>query len=204
MGKFIDLTGKTIENWNVLSYLGNRRWLCRCSCGKEKSVHSDNLLQGKSKSCGCLKNKDKITHHQSNSKLYNVWRGIKTRCYNTNSEKYFMYGGRGISMCDEWKDDFDSFFQWAKSAGYDEQASYGVCTIDRINTNGNYEPNNCRWVDSKIQANNTRKNRIITYQNQTHTLSEWVRIFNLPYSTVSCRLHRGWNIIDALTIPKKR
>ena len=178
-GKFQNLKGNIFGKWTVLMYLGKRMWLCRCECGKEKSVNSSNLLSGKSLSCGCGKNKDKIIHHKSSSRLYNVWRGIKTRCYNQNSTKFYLYGGRGISMCDEWKNNFEAFYYWAINIGYIEDAEYGQCTIDRIDNNGNYEPKNCRVTNLFIQANNTRKNRIITYCNQTHTLAEWMRILNL-------------------------
>lgn len=178
-GKFQNLEGNIYGKWTVLTYLGRRMWLCKCECGKEKSVHSSNLLSGKSLSCGCGKNKDKITHYKSNSRLYNVWRGIKTRCYNQNSTKFYLYGGRGISMCEEWKNNFEVFYCWAISKGYVGDAEYGRCTVDRIDNNGNYEPKNCRVTNLFIQANNTRKNRIITYCNQTHTLAEWMRILNL-------------------------
>ena len=204
MGKFIDLTGRIFGNWTVLGYVGESYWLCKCKCGKEKSVNSYNLINQKTRSCGCLKNKDKITHHQSNSKLYNVWRGIKTRCYNKNSNKFYLYGGRGISMCDAWKNNFSLFLDWSLKNGYTETGKYGEYTIDRINLNGNYEPSNCRWVNLFVQANNTRKNKLITYKHQTHTLGEWSRLCNINYRTLYTRIFKlHWDIEKALSTATK-
>lgn len=142
-------------------------WLCKCDCGNEKVILGTSLRIGATKSCGCI-NKEiarewgfkSRTHQESKTRLYQVWQGIKRRLYNPHTKKYPIYGGRGISMCEEWKSDFITFKKWAMENGYDPNAPYGKCTIDRIDVNGNYEPSNCRWVDLKVQANNRRKENI--------------------------------------------
>lgn len=133
---------------------GDIRWACKCDCGKIVFVVGANLRNGHTKSCGCI---GKTKHGRSKSRLYEVWRGMKKRCYCKTSSGYEYYGGRGITVCEEWKNSFSSFEKWAFANGYDENAKQGDCTLDRINVNGNYEPSNCRWVDMKYQVNNRRK-----------------------------------------------
>lgn len=144
------------------------RWLCKCDCGNEKVILGTSLRNGSTKSCGCINRENarqnglnSATHHETKTRLYGVWLGIKRRLYNPHTKKYPIYGGRGITMCDEWKNDFVKFRTWAMENGYDPNAPYGKCTIDRIDVNGNYEPSNCRWVDLKVQANNRRKENIL-------------------------------------------
>ena len=130
-------------------------WICRCDCGKiTEPIMGGNLRSGHTKSCGCKKTK----HGKYNTRLYQVWHGMKKRCHCKTDQAYKNYGGRGITVCDEWKNDFSSFEKWAFANGYDETAKQGECTLDRIDVNGNYEPSNCRWVDMKTQQNNRRNN----------------------------------------------
>ena len=168
MGKFIDLTGQKFGKWTVIKraenigrYVG---WLCRCECGTERVVQANNLKSGKSTSCGCISLEKMIKrstkHSLRYSRLYKIFAGMKDRCFNQNYRYYKYYGGRGITICQAWLDDFMNFYNWAMSNGYDENAPRGECTIDRIDVNGNYEPSNCRWVDMNVQANNRRKNLI--------------------------------------------
>lgn len=178
---------------------GRTYWLCVCDCGNLKEVRRDGLLSGRSNSCGCY-HKDMIKtkntkHGKTHTKLYRVLDSIKARCYNENNKQYKNYGGRGIKVCDEWLNDFQTFYDWAMFNGYKETLS-----IDRINNDGNYEPSNCRWVDMKIQSRNKRSNRNYTINGKTHCLMDWCDICNINYSMVNKRIHRGWSINRALEL----
>ena len=140
------------------------------------------------------------SHGLTNSRLYRVWKNIRTRCYNKKSNFYKYYGGKGIILCDEWKNDFKSFHDWAYANGYDENAEYMKCTIDRIDLNGYYEPSNCRWVTSKEQARNRTSNRLIEYNGEKLTLIEWAERLNMHYDKLRHRLDVGWNVKDAFEI----
>lgn len=141
------------------------------------------------------------THRKTNTRLYGVWCNIKTRCYNPNCYEYANYGGRGIVMCPEWKNDFQTFWDWAYANGYDEKAGFMECTIDRIDVNGNYEPDNCRWATREVQGNNTRSNHCLTYNGETHTIAEWARILGVDYHALYSRVDGGWTIEEIMTLP---
>ena len=135
-----------------------------------------------------------------NARLYNIWRKMKQRCYNNNDPKYKNYGARGICICDEWKHDFILFYNWAIENGYRDEL-----TIDRIDVDGNYEPDNCQWATPKQQARNTTKNRNYTINGETHCLSEWCEILNLRYKTVYTRIFEyNWPIKQALELEERR
>lgn len=163
MPKIIDLTGQRFGRLLVVKRAestpgGQATWLCRCDCGNETSVAGYSLRCGKTKSCGCLHrdvlDNARTKHGKEGTRLYVVWRGIKQRCYNPSHKSYQYYGGRGITICDGWRDNFQVFYEWAVANGYDENAPMGQCTIDRIDNDNGYSPDNCRWVDHKTQCNN--------------------------------------------------
>jgi len=193
--KKIDLTGQKFGRLKVIGEEGRGkdgqiRWKCKCDCGKITVVQSHHLRRGNIKSCGCLNQEVKTKHGMSSKKnkqrIYRIWESMKARCFNINHRHYNRYGGRGITICDEWKNDFQAFYDWAMSNGYQDNL-----TIDRINNDGDYEPENCRWVTYEEQNNNTRQNVTITLNGETHTVAEWVRITGIPRNTIIYRLKNG-------------
>lgn len=204
MSAFKDLTGKRFGKLEVISFAysdGACYWNCKCDCGKTTIVRGTNLRAGYTKSCGCgsleqaLKNIDKsrklnTKHGCSNKeKLYHIWKGMKARCYNPHNKRYKNYGGRGITVCDDWEKDYVNFKNWALNNGYNDNL-----TIDRIDNNGDYSPENCRWVDAKIQANNTTRNIYIKYKGKIQSLSLWADTFGITYSCMKHRYDRGWSM----------
>ena len=187
-----NLIGKKFGRLIVVEQLvkGKGVCLCRCDCGNIKKVRTDHLKRGYTLSCGCLQ-KERVSisnskHNKSLSKLYGVWSSMKSRCYNKNNDKYKNYGGRGISVCNDWRNDFSKFFSWAKNNGYKK----GL-TIDRIDVNGNYCPENCRWVDYKQQARNKTTNIKIMFQGKLIGMSEVAEILGIKYSKFVWRYKSG-------------
>lgn len=136
------------------------------------------------------------------TRLYGVWNGMKQRCGNPKSTKYSNYGGKGIAVCKEWADDFKAFEKWAFANGYDENAQKGECTIDRIDSNKNYCPENCRIALVKVQNNNTSRNMYLEYRGETKTTQQWCDELGLSRYAVQDRLHKlGWSVEKALSTP---
>lgn len=202
MTTLIDLSGQQYGNLFVVERCventkqNKPMWLCKCTCGKIVSVNGNSLRRGKTRSCGCLQKSIVTRHGKRYTSIYNIWRNMKARCYNENNISYKYYGARGIRVCDEWINSFESFYKWSINNGYNN----GL-TIDRLNNNKNYEPNNCRWVNMTEQQNNRRNNRLITYTGETKTLSQWASLYGIKVVTLSQRLKHNWDIEEALTTP---
>ena len=177
-------------------------WLCKCECGNIKTVRIGSLRSGNTKSCGCLNTEMTILRNKkmskydvsTNDKLYWAWNHMLQRCFKDyeNNKKY--YKDRGITVCDEWKENFLAFREWSLNNGYKENLS-----LDRIDNNGNYEPKNCRWTTKEEQSNNTRSVRLIEYKGEIKSISQWARIFGIDRKTISYRLKNNWDI-DSLFI----
>lgn len=191
-----DITGKVFGRLTVLGLdhvtdRGRTYWLCECSCQDRTRivVRRDGLVSGAVLSCGCIQSessKARFTKHgMSKSRLYKIWTGIRQRCENEKDPRYDDYGGRGISICDEWKN-FENFRDWSFENGYSDEL-----TIDRENNDLGYSPENCRWADRFTQQNNRRMNHHFTYANETKTLAEWTRCLGVKHSTLWYRINRG-------------
>jgi hypothetical protein len=173
--KAIDMIGRKYNLLTVLEYVNgdtskNRSCVCRCDCGNTKITLARTLRRGQILSCGCLKNN---CEHVAVTKIYNVWSRMKQRCLNTKAHAFEFYGGRGITVCEEWKNNFKSFHEWAIATGYKENQGL---SIDRINNNKGYSPNNCRWATNKMQSNNTRRTRKMTINGITKNTTEWMTL----------------------------
>ena len=180
----------------------HRYFICKCDCGKELAIRVDQIIRKNQKSCGCYKYNLKTGC--SYYRLYAVWKGMKARCYDINNERYKIYGEKGIKVCDEWKDDFISFYDWSIKNGYNQNAKYGECTIDRIDNNGDYEPSNCRWVSNLRQQRNTNRTVYFEYKGVTKPLIDWCEELNLPYNTIRARYARLGQVERVLTQPIKK
>ena len=206
MGKLIDLTGKRFGRWSVIRYIGYNRsngaiWECECDCGTIKNVIGKHLRNGNSISCGCYHSdelsKRLTTHGKTNTRIYWIYRQMKYRCSNPHHCCYNIYGGKGITVCDDWANNFESFYNWSMEHGYTDEL-----TIDRIDSSKGYDPSNCRWVSYKVQNNNTSRNVRYTINGETKTISEWCDIYNVPLNRVYNRTKElGWDIEKALKTP---
>lgn len=181
---------------------GKRKYLCMCDCGNQIYVPVSNLNSGNTKSCGCLSkevtSERNYKHGHYGERIYNIWSKMLSRCEKKYETSYLRYGGKGITVCEEWKD-FTNFYNWAINNGYSDDL-----TIDRIDNRKNYCPENCRWASYKQQARNQTSNVIVEYNGESKTLSEWAELFSLPYKTVHLRYRRyNWDISKTLNTPIK-
>ncbi|MCA1029268.1 hypothetical protein LCM23_24975 [Cytobacillus kochii] len=205
MPKPKDLTGQKFGRLTAIkscgsNKLGKRTWLCKCECGSEKIIVSGDLSSGRTRSCGCLVSeftaKRNYKHGKTNSRLFRIWTNMKNRCHQPNNPDYENYGARGISVCEEWFNDFQSFYDWSINNGYVDTLS-----IDRIDGNKGYYPDNCRWATAKEQARNIRTNVITSINGKYLTLSEIAEKYKVNYDAVKTRYKkgiRGMNLIKGL------
>lgn len=178
----------------------NSVWVCLCDCGGTIEVPTVRLQESKTKSCGCLtiesrfihSGKVQLTHGMTNTSEYGIWAGMKNRCFNTTDPTYIRYGGRGITVCDSWRNSFEAFYNDMGPRPTD-------LTLDRINNNGNYEPNNCRWATRIEQSNNREINVFYSFKGQQLTLPQIAREININVRTLRTRLNRGMSEEKAFT-----
>lgn len=207
MPRRIDLTGKRYGRLTVVEYAGKTNngktlWKCNCDCGEIAIIRSDRLKSGETKSCGCErkeKSAERMTIHGNSCKrLYKIWRGIINRTSNPKTKVYERYGARGILICEEWKKSFETFERWALENGYED-----TLTIDRINSNGDYCPENCRWTDWKTQENNRRNVKKFLYNGEVKTIPELAEKADIRTETLRERINNGMEIHNAVEKPVK-
>lgn len=167
----------------------NACWLCRCRCGRMTVLRSSELRR--TKSCGCLLRSSKITHGETGTRLYNVWNTMKQRCKNERSPGFKYYGARGVKICEEWAENYNSFAEWARSHGWDDNAPRGRCTVDRIDPAGDYRPENCRITTMAEQAKNRKNSIFVEHKGEKKTLAEWSRELGISYKTLQWRYSEG-------------
>ena len=201
---FIDLTGQTFNLLTVICRVentkwGTARWQCKCSCGNITTAHANHLKSGATKSCGCLHkkllSKRRFVHGLYSTPEYKTWGGIIQRCTNPNEKAFKNYGGRGITVCDKWRYSFMAFF---KDMG---KRPSPKLTIERVDNNKGYSPENCVWANSKKQANNRRNNHKISIRGWTLTLAQWSHFVNISQHVLSHRILRGWPPEKAVFYP---
>lgn len=213
--KGMDLTGKRFGRLTVLQEAKPRKrkdrtgqlrfWMCKCDCGNVKEIRQEQLIKGKSKSCGCYrkdcaKKPDPNAITRKYKRIYKIWRGIKERCTYPNGQHHKNYYDNGVKMCDEWFNSSISFIEWALKNGYKDDL-----TIDRIDPFGNYEPSNCRWATRKEQARNKRNTKRYSVNGEMLTLSEISEKYTIKLETLVARVYRyGYTIEEAINAPVKR
>lgn len=194
-----DETGNKYNKLTVLEFSGKTKggdsnWLCQCECGNTTIVSRGDFTKGDTKSCGCHRaSAGGATKGYRKSTEYVSWSEMKRRCYNTRNAEYHNYGGRGITVCDQWKNSFVDFLAYVGKKPSPD------ATIDRIDVNGNYEPGNVRWATKPEQSQNTRKTRKLTYNGETLCLREWARRLCITHQTISTRLAKGWPLEKVLS-----
>lgn len=207
--KYIDITGKTFCKLKVIERSVLRddnamKWVCECECGKRIITRGAALRSGHTKSCGCLtkmkRGKDgkiKSTHEMTATPTWNSWRMMRRRCYEKTLFAYCFYGGKGISVCERWRESFENFLS-------DMGERPDGLTLDRIDSSGNYEPSNCRWSTAKVQGNNKSSTKFITFNGETLCVNDWANRLDMTVQSLWYRLYKyHWSIEDALTTPIK-
>jgi hypothetical protein len=198
MSRFIDITGQRFGRLVVMERIGidkhnNMTWLCVCDCGQYIKPAGSTLRNGKAKSCGCSR---RIPDAKSYTKEYQTWRSMIKRCYDPKNASYYSYGGRGITVCDRWLE-YENF-----------QHDMGVRphnhSLDRIDNNAPYSPQNCRWATSHQQSRNRRSVRMLTHGDKTLCVTDWAPLVKIDRQTILRRLYAGWSTHDALTKPLRK
>lgn len=206
MSAFLDLTGQRFGRLVVIRRAPtvsgrNTRWLCRCDCGVEKAIFRGSLRKGGTVSCGCwrkaLGHVCNRTHGMRESPEYEIWSGMKKRCYNSRTKSYARYGGRGVTVCERWRGSFEAFLE---DMGQRPSPQH---TLERISSDGPYAPDNCKWATQAEQQNNRTNNRRITFRGETLTVAQWARRVGMRIGTLHHRLQHGWGEEQALTAPVK-
>ena len=200
-GQYLDLTGQRFGKLVVVKEAERIRnkhaWECKCDCGNVTFVPTESLRSGNTKSCGCLSK----THGGSKTRLYVVWLRMMDRCYRPKTERYKNYGGRGIRVCNDWHK-FENFRSWAMQNGYDPNAKKFVCTLDRIDVNGDYGPSNCKWSTAKEQSQNTTRSHIINVNGESMTISQASEKYGISSATIWARIKvLGWDEEKAAITP---
>lgn len=199
MPKFKDLTGQRFGRLTVIERAENNKsgrvcWKCLCDCGNKHIVSSNNLLRGEVKSCGCLRddlkkeNHHRFIHGMKNTPLYHSWATMKQRCFNPKTEKYSRYGGRGITIYPDWVNSFKTFYDYVSKLPHFGEKGY---TLDRIDNDGNYEPNNLRWATVKEQSRNRSNNHLVDYNGEAMTLAEASEKCRVNFATLTNRIQHG-------------
>lgn len=206
MGRVIDITGEKFGRWTIVSRASNRgtaaQWVCICSCGTIRTVLAQTLKNGSSKSCGCLmaelssirSTKHGATKKGCKSVEYITWVSMRGRCRNPNEQWFHVYGGKGVKICERWSGS-EGFINFLSDMGNRPSAQH---SIERIDSNGDYEPSNCVWATKIQQSRNTSRNRLLTHSGETHCLAEWAEIRGIPRKTLAGRLRYGWTLGQAL------
>lgn len=204
MGNFTVVEGERYGRLTAIKFIrtkghGNKEWLFKCDCGKDHFAVAYSVKKGFTQSCGCFMKERAVEantkHGLSKTRIYGIWGDMNKRCSNRNRTDWMNYGGRGITVCDEWRHDFQAFYFWAKNNGYTEDLS-----IDRKDNNKGYSPENCQWATKKQQNNNTRASRKITAFGETKNLQQWADESKIGHATILFRLKSGWTPEDAVSI----
>lgn len=200
--RIIDLVGQVFGRLTVIERAGspnnNARWKCRCECGRFSIVYGMDLRRAKQVSCGCLQTERRFKHGMAQTRVYRVWMQMRERCSNPNHKSWANYGGRGIKVCDEWMESFESFIadMGQRPDGY---------WLERNNNNRGYSKDNCQWVTPRAQQNNKRTNRLLEIDGITKTFMEWSREYGVPWTTIRARIERyGFDPKSAVMSPRQQ
>ena len=196
--------GDKINRLTLIERIGKRKYfVCECECGNILRVEQHRLLSGQTKSCGCysrdLLKKNRTVHGKRNHRLYSIWGSMKSRCYYKNKDNYKYYGGKGIEVCEEWKNDFQEFYEWAMKNGYKEGLS-----IDRIDNSKNYKPSNCKFSNQTEQVRNRSNSVWLKYNGENRHLKEWCDIYDINYKLAHARYKKGWSFERVFNIDKEK